>query len=340
MILVGNEQFKSKEALLRATREKLQVLGVTTINSDHHDFQFFFDLLKRHPNADLKIGVGVSSFEIIRNPLNKKTFETHAVRKDGTKVDFSWTNCCSQKPKTQNDSLDQAMRHAVKKTRPYFKNQCEKCKTHKGPFDVHHADPPFRVIADYFIKQHPEILKAKFTDGAGTFFHKDSSDIEQLWIDYHDTVVRYQYLCKQCHLKEDKKLKMKERNMNNITITISAPELVEAMQALTVALQAGTVKPAAVEQVIEKLEEEAKPKKAKADKPAPAPEPVTEVPATKVTATNITLDDVRIALGNLSQAGKQAEVKQLIASFGATKLSEISTDKYADLMAQAEALNG
>ena len=127
--------------------------------------------------------------------------------------------------------------------------------------------------------------------------------------------------------------------MNNITITIQAPELVEAMQALTVALQLGAVKPAAVEQVIEKLEE-AKPKKAKADKQSPAPEPVTEVPETNVTVTNITLDDVRTALGNLAQAGKQAEVKTLIASFGATKLSEIPNEKYADLLAQAEALNG
>jgi hypothetical protein len=128
--------------------------------------------------------------------------------------------------------------------------------------------------------------------------------------------------------------------MNNITITIQAPELVEAMQALTVALQLGAVKPAEVEATIEKLEAEAKPKKAKADKQSPAPEPVTEVPETNVTVTNITLDDVRTALGNLAQAGKQAEVKTLIASFGATKLSEIPNEKYADLLAQAEALNG
>jgi hypothetical protein len=334
MIVIGNTEFKSKKSLVAATREKLQVLGVTTINSDHHDFQFFFDLLKRHPNADSKIGVGVSSFKIIRNPRNKKTFETHAIRKDGSKVDFAWTSCCSQKPKSNKKCLDDAMRNATKKTRPYFKNQCEICKTHDGPFDAHHLDPPFRVIADHFIKQHPEILEAKLTNGAGTFFHKDSGDIEQLWIDYHDTVVRYQYLCKPCHLKEDKKLKMRERNMNNITITIQAPELVEAMQALTVALQSGTVKPVEVEATIEKLEAEAKPKKAKADKPA---EPVAEESKAQ---TNITLDDVRIALGNLSQAGKQAEVKTLIASFGATKLSEITSDKYADLMAQAEALNG
>lgn len=130
----------------------------------------------------------------------------------------------------------------------------------------------------------------------------------------------------------------------NINITITAPELIEAMNRLADALQAGQVKPAQVEQVVEKLQEEAKPRKPKADKPAPAPEPepepVTEETATDVTATNITLDDIRIKLGNLSQAGKQAEVKKLIASYGATKLSEITSEKYADLMAEAEALHG
>ncbi len=125
--------------------------------------------------------------------------------------------------------------------------------------------------------------------------------------------------------------------MNNITITISAPELVEAMQALTVALQAGQVKPAQVEQVIEKLEQEVKPapKSKKADKPAePTPEPA---PETKPTAS-VSLDDVRIVLGNLSQSGRQDEVKQLISSFGVTKLSEIPTEKYAELLAAAEAI--
>jgi hypothetical protein len=334
MIVVGNMQFKSKKSLVAATREKLQVLGVTTINSDHHDFQFFVDLLNRHRDPQSKIGVGVKAFLITNDRLNKKSPAIFVIRNDDSKIDFSWVRCCTQRWKDESDFVIEAMRMATLRTRPYFKNQCEMCKTHEGPFESHHADIPFRVIADHFIKQHPEMNNAKLTNGAGTFFHADSSDIEQLWIDYHDTVVRWQYLCKSCHLQEDKKLKMKERNMNNITITIQAPELVEAMQALTVALQNGTVKPVEVEATIEKLEAEAKPKKAKGDKPV---EPVAEEFKAQ---TNITLDDVRVALGNLAQAGKQAEVKTLIASFGATKLSEIPNEKYADLLAQAEALNG
>lgn len=127
--------------------------------------------------------------------------------------------------------------------------------------------------------------------------------------------------------------------MNNITITISAPELVEAMQALTVALQSGSVKPAQVEQVIEKLETEAeatKPSKSakpKAQNEAKAPQKTEDADKPEPT-----LEDVRAVLGTLSQTGKQAEVKQLIASMGATKLTEIDKSKYAELLAKAEAL--
>lgn len=130
--------------------------------------------------------------------------------------------------------------------------------------------------------------------------------------------------------------------MNNITITIQAPELVEAMQALTLALQSGAVKPAQVEAVVEKLE-------AEADKPSKAKKGVTsesqatasgvtaesEAPATHVT---VTLEEVRGKLAALSQSGKNNEVKQLIASFGAKVLSGISKDRYAELLARAEEL--
>jgi hypothetical protein len=265
------------------------------------------------------------------------------VRQDGSRIDFSWINCCNRKTKPRIEYIKQAMRHALVKTKPLIKTKCEMCQTTKGPFDAHHAIMSFDRIADLFIKKHPAILHSELTDGIGTYFHTASKDIEQLWLGYHDNLVTWQILCKSCHKKEDKKLKVKEQTMNNITITISAPELVEAMQALTVALQAGAVKPAAVEHVIEKLQDEAKPRKPKAEKPAPTPAPtpveVTEAEAVPEPPTrSITLDEVRVALGNLSQNGKQAEVKKLIASFGVEKLSAIDSDLYGELLAKAEAL--
>ena len=128
--------------------------------------------------------------------------------------------------------------------------------------------------------------------------------------------------------------------MNNINITISAPELVEAMQALTAALAVGTVKPAQVETLVEKLEAETdKPAKVKKEQKSEPKEEV-EAPAAVETETNVTvtLEEVRGKLAALSQSGKNNEVKQLIASFGAKVLSGISKDRYAELLARAEEL--
>lgn len=51
-----------------------------------------------------------------------------------------------------------------------------------------------------------------------------------------------------------------------------------------------------------------------------------------------TLVEVRARLAGLSQAGKQAQVKALIESFGAAKLTDIDPAKYAAVMQQAEVL--
>lgn len=48
-----------------------------------------------------------------------------------------------------------------------------------------------------------------------------------------------------------------------------------------------------------------------------------------------TLEEVRTVLAKLSQKGKQQEVKTLINKFGAKKLTEISKDKYEELLKEA-----
>ena len=52
----------------------------------------------------------------------------------------------------------------------------------------------------------------------------------------------------------------------------------------------------------------------------------------------LTLEEVRAVLADKSMAGFRDEVKALITSFGANKLSEVPADKYKDLVEQAEAL--
>lgn len=48
-----------------------------------------------------------------------------------------------------------------------------------------------------------------------------------------------------------------------------------------------------------------------------------------------TLEEVRHYLAMLSQSGKQAEVKNLITSYGARKLSDIPQEKYPELLKDA-----
>ena len=51
-----------------------------------------------------------------------------------------------------------------------------------------------------------------------------------------------------------------------------------------------------------------------------------------------TLEEVRAKLATLAQSGKQEQVKALIQKFGAKKLTDIPTEKYPELLKEAEAL--
>lgn len=51
--------------------------------------------------------------------------------------------------------------------------------------------------------------------------------------------------------------------------------------------------------------------------------------------TAYTLEEVRAKLAELQKAGKRAEVKALLSSFGVSKLSEVPAARYAALMVKA-----
>lgn len=68
-------------------------------------------------------------------------------------------------------------------------------------------------------------------------------------------------------------------------------------------------------------------------KPAPAPAPE-EKPGSAPTSA-VTLEQVRTTLASLSAAGHGAEVRNLIAKFGAARLSDIAPEQLADVMKEA-----
>lgn len=131
----------------------------------------------------------------------------------------------------------------------------------------------------------------------------------------------------------------------DINVRIHAPELVESINALAAALagnielllmgpgsRSGEVHPDIQEQ------RESKPQ------PKPEPKPESEPSNTPETATTpaenatVTLEQVRAKLAALTQSGKQPQVKELLAKFGAKRLTEVPTEKYAELLKEAEAI--
>lgn len=71
---------------------------------------------------------------------------------------------------------------------------------------------------------------------------------------------------------------------------------------------------------------------------APAVESPSEQPDPAPQAKQFTLEEVRAKLAALSQGGKTAEVKALLAGAGVTKLTDLKTDQYAAIMEKAGAL--
>ena len=126
--------------------------------------------------------------------------------------------------------------------------------------------------------------------------------------------------------------------MIQITFTPETPEQA-AVVADAISKYLGAVGPVKDEAPVAEVP---KPKTRKtvtvvATEPSPEVPSATESVPTDPTPT-VSLEEVRAVLAQLSQAGKAADVKNLITTFGAAKLTDIASDKYSDLLAAAKAL--
>lgn len=108
-------------------------------------------------------------------------------------------------------------------------------------------------------------------------------------------------------------------------------KIINALAALTAALQEYTAQTtdgylATFEPIYEPTEEELQ-------EIAPKEQPVPEAKPEPVT-----LVQLRSRLSEISRSGHTAEVKELIAKYGAEKLSDIAESDYAAVLAEAEGL--
>ena len=121
--------------------------------------------------------------------------------------------------------------------------------------------------------------------------------------------------------------------MAQITLTLDlTPETLEILNLLINGIDGKTE------------EKPAKNKTSKTKKSAETKEAVEETPKDDVPwaedeaePRKIEMADVRAIALKLSKAKKQAELKKIFAKYGATKLSDITEEKYPELMADLEA---
>lgn len=110
----------------------------------------------------------------------------------------------------------------------------------------------------------------------------------------------------------------------DIRIQIDAPELTEALNNLANSITSSQSTPSSI----------AAPEP---EQSAAQEEPVEEEQVSETTTT-VTLEEVRSKLAAISQSGKQSEVKELITSFGAKRLTDIPQERYPELLKAAEGL--
>lgn len=91
---IGELEFKNPKYCEKYIRNIINTLGCCIINEDHKQFNFFNNLIQRHPVFKDKQGVGISYFYIEPHSLMSKYYQLMIKRIDGSETDFSWIYCC------------------------------------------------------------------------------------------------------------------------------------------------------------------------------------------------------------------------------------------------------
>lgn len=90
-IKIGEFEFKTKstaENFIKNIKAKYKPNSYL----DKTDFDFIFELIKLHPNANEKIGSGISSIQIRLNKMGNAT-AFYIIRSDKSETDFSYKKC-------------------------------------------------------------------------------------------------------------------------------------------------------------------------------------------------------------------------------------------------------
>ena len=157
-----SKSFRSQKAAEDYFRDMLHRYGDgDEVNEEDH--RLLYELLQRHPEAEVKIGIsGVRSFYRARTDMYKSCF--FVMRKDGSTTDFSLRSCITGQPPSLKQEFYEACMQAVsaelmERKRTLFREAggtlwCSKtgeCVTLTDS-EYRHTAPKFREIVNSFVE--------------------------------------------------------------------------------------------------------------------------------------------------------------------------------------------
>ena len=194
---IGSLHFKTKNEAMKCFGTILSSsrIGASCPPSFMPDMM---ELIRRHPNAEQKIGSGIEKFEVRENPVfkNQKTF--YLVRNDGSETDFSFRMCISGKSPTTWANFCVAARNSISsqiiifKTAAFLGVDAAKCQITGEDVEWNscHVDhvTPFSDLLQMFIEQKSIDTSIEHTkggeDGSVTRIFTDST-LDTQWKEFH-----------------------------------------------------------------------------------------------------------------------------------------------------------
>ena len=188
-----------------------------SIPRSNHRFEVIYDLLRRHPQSQQKIGCGIKQFEIIRSlsAPRDNTFAFRILHTDDSRIEFSVTQCLQSTRNVALRNLKEAMRNAVDDECQNFKRsapkgqQCSLC-TKTDDLETDHMHPnTFEQLRKDFLPKMSSSLKRPETFGKhpvygnSVFLEKDEDFVKE-WKAFHTQHARFRLLCSTCNRKQPK----------------------------------------------------------------------------------------------------------------------------------------
>jgi hypothetical protein len=166
---------------------------------DKWDTAFVLELIHNHPQAATKLGVGIKSIIVRRNPVYTQTRGFYLNRIDGTGTDVSWTECLTPTP--HHKKVIRAMRYLIEEQTFLFKQKyfddtqspiCELTGESMTFLDAHvdHKSPlTFDKLVEDFCKEYGiDLNTVPLRDDLADNKYMDLLDDDLLalrWQEYH-----------------------------------------------------------------------------------------------------------------------------------------------------------